>query len=88
MGAIRSTTAVTTMPNCPPASTFALATIMYAEGLDSEGVAIAALALGLASTLMVSFVFFKTVKAVFAGKLFGPDPVLSVSLKEGRAHSA
>lgn len=55
---------------------------MYAEELSSEGVALAALTLALASTLMVSIVLAMTVSSALTGRLFGPDPVLSVRLQD------
>lgn len=64
------------------ASTFALATIMYAEELSSEEVVLVALALALASTLLVLVVLALTVSSALTGTLFGPDPVLSVLLEE------
>ncbi|CAN0008736.1 unnamed protein product, partial [Sphacelaria rigidula] len=44
-----------------PSSTFALATIMYAQELASEGIALGALVLGVASTTTVLFVLCMTV---------------------------
>lgn len=65
-----------------PASAFAVAALMYAEELSSEGVVLVAFGLGLASTLLVLVVFALTVSSALLGKLFGPDPVLSVLLLE------
>lgn len=62
------------------ASTFALATIMYAEELTSKGVALGALVLGVVSSTTVLYVLCRTIRAATQGKLFGPDPVLSVRL--------
>lgn len=72
----------TLSPPAPPASTFAVATIMYAEELSSEAVVLVALALALASTLLVLVVFALTMSSALTGTLFGPDPVLSVLLEE------
>ena len=58
---------------------------MYAEELSSEGVVLAGLALGLASTVLVLVVFALTVSSALTGTLFGPDPVLSVLLEGRRA---
>lgn len=44
--------------------------------------AVAAFVLALASTSMVSVVLFRTAKAAVTGKLFGPDPVVSVCLEQ------
>ncbi|CAN0145248.1 unnamed protein product [Ascophyllum nodosum] len=55
---------------------------MYSEKLDTEEVAQAAFVLSLASTVMVLLVFAKTVFAALKGKLFVPDPMLSVCLPD------
>lgn len=64
------------------ASTFAVATILYAEELSSEGVVIFALVMSLGSTVLVMVVFVCTLCAAATGSLFAPDPVLSVVLEE------
>lgn len=75
------------------ASTFALATILYAEEMDSEHLAILAFCLALFATFLVVVVFGKTIfrvihesgKAVDQRKIFGTDPVLCVELKGSAA---
>lgn len=66
----------------PLASTFAIATILYAEELSSEAVVLVAFALGLASTCLVFVVFIVTLGSAWRGTLFGIDPVVSVKLQE------
>lgn len=64
------------------ASTFAVATILYAEELSSEGVVLFALVMSLGSTVIVMVVFVCTLCSAATGSLFAPDPVLSVLLEE------
>lgn len=71
-----------------PAATFAAATIIYAEELNSDGVVIAAFVLALASTLLVLAISVMTVVAVAKGKVFAPDPVLSVVLEGSTSPAA
>ncbi|CAB1107941.1 unnamed protein product [Ectocarpus sp. CCAP 1310/34] len=65
-----------------PSSTFAVATILYAEELSSEGVVLFALVMSLGSTVIVMVVVVCTVSSAATGSLFAPDPVLSVLLEE------
>ncbi|CAN0240094.1 unnamed protein product [Ectocarpus sp. 8 AP-2014] len=65
-----------------PSSTFAVATILYAEELSSEGVVLFALVMSLGSTVIVMVVFVCTLCSAATGSLFAPDPVLSVRLEE------
>ncbi|CBJ31279.1 conserved unknown protein [Ectocarpus siliculosus] len=65
-----------------PSSTFAVATILYAEELSSEGVVLFALVVSLGSSVIVMVVFVCTLYSAATGSLFAPDPVLSVRLEE------
>ncbi|CAM9174310.1 unnamed protein product [Ectocarpus sp. 12 AP-2014] len=65
-----------------PSSTFAVATILYAEELSSEGVVLLALIMSLGSTVIVMVVSVCTLCSAATGSLFAPDPVLSVLLEE------
>ncbi|CAM9646395.1 unnamed protein product [Ectocarpus sp. 6 AP-2014] len=65
-----------------PSSTFAVATILYAEELSSEGVVLFALVMSLGSSVIVMVVFVCTLYSAATGSLFAPDPVLSVLLEE------